>query len=71
MNHKTPPLGTFSTAQDSRGLSRIYSMEPEPFARGADGSLSREERVRPLGLLSGLQGSRSALREDVRDKQAR
>ena len=37
---QTPPLGTFSTAQDSR-LSRIYLMEPEPFARGADGSFSR------------------------------
>ena len=32
---QTPPLGTFSTAQDSR-LSRIYLMEPEPFARGTE-----------------------------------
>jgi hypothetical protein len=42
---QTPPLGTFSTAQDSR-LSRIYLMEPEPFARGADGSfLARRVRA--------------------------
>jgi hypothetical protein len=46
---QTPPLGTLSTAQDSR-LSRIYLMEPEPFARGADGSFLARRACGPLGL---------------------
>jgi hypothetical protein len=48
---QTPPLGTLSTAQDSR-LSRIYLMEPEPFARGADGSFLARRACGPLGLLT-------------------
>ena len=51
---QTPPLGTFSTAQDSR-LSRIYLMEPEPFARGADGSfLARESAGRSGSMPRGV-----------------
>jgi hypothetical protein len=46
---QTPPLGAFSTAQDSR-LSRIYLMEPEPFARGTDGSSLAGRECGPLGL---------------------
>ena len=48
---QTPPLGTFSTAQDSR-LSRIYLMELKPFARGADGSFLARRACGPLGLLT-------------------
>ena len=47
---QAPPLGTFSTAQDSR-LSRIYLMEPEPFT-WLTAALPKERGGGPLGLFA-------------------